>query len=101
VAQVRRPLMAIHSHQDNWMGYEHADELARRAAGNENVKLHYVDGAGHAAYFIHDPVWFNHLLQSYFSYWLDPAPAPAQHAYTGDKVTAGQPAGLTNETPQQ
>lgn len=101
VAQVRRPLMAIHSHQDNWMGTKHADELARRAAGNSNVKLHYVDGAGHASYFIHDPVWFHHLLQSYFEYWLEPGEAPAEHAYKGDRVTGNHAPGAPPSTPQQ
>jgi predicted alpha/beta-fold hydrolase len=89
VEKVTRPLLAIHSHQDDWMGYEQADEFARRAARTPHVALHYVDGAGHASYFVHDPVWFHRMLDSYFSYWLDPPAAPAVHAYTGQ--TARRP----------
>ena len=101
VANISRPLLAIHSHQDNWMGSEHADEAARRAAGNPNFLLHYVDGAGHAAYFIHDPVWFHHLLQTYFTYWLEPGPAPEHHAYSGEAVTAVATPAPPANTPQQ
>lgn len=68
--KVRTPLLAIHSHQDIYLGFEQADLFAKAAVGNPNVALEYVDGAGHASYYIHSPAWFAGLLDTYFTYWL-------------------------------
>jgi predicted alpha/beta-fold hydrolase len=70
--RVHAPLLAVHSHQDRYLGYSHADQFRARAIGNPFVALEYVDGAQHANYFIHDPKWFGVLLDSYYQYWLAP-----------------------------
>jgi fermentation-respiration switch protein FrsA (DUF1100 family) len=75
VPDVKRPLLAVHSHQDTYLGHTHADRFAAAARGNPNVALEYVDGAQHANYFIHDPRWFGGLLDGYFGYWLLDEPA--------------------------
>lgn len=81
VARVRAPLLAIHSRDDDWMGHRHAQELAARAAGNTRVAVEFVNGAGHATYWVHDPAWMRDVFDRYYSYWLDPAAASAHHAY--------------------
>jgi predicted alpha/beta-fold hydrolase len=70
VPHVKRPLLAIHSHQDRYLGYAHADRFVVAAHGNPNVALEYVDGAQHANYFIHDPAWFQKMMDTYYGYWL-------------------------------
>lgn len=74
VPLVKRPLLAIHSHQDRYLGHAHADRFAVAAQGSANVRLEYVDGAQHANYFIHDPAWFEAMMASYFGYWLSDGP---------------------------
>lgn len=84
ISKVRVPMLAIHSHQDRWLGSVHADRMAEAARDNPHVKLHYVDRTEHAAYFVHDPNWFRYLLETYFTYWLDPPPIPAGYAVPGE-----------------
>jgi predicted alpha/beta-fold hydrolase len=89
VGRVKAPLLALHSHQDTWMGYRHADRFKANASQNRHVALEYVDGSGHALYWVHDPAWTRDTLESYYTYWLDPPPPPAQHRYQGAPLAPG------------
>lgn len=80
---IQAPLLALHSHDDNWLGSAFSDQFVEQAASNPLIHLEYVDGAGHATYYIHDPAWFRDTLDTYYSYWLNPPPAAQGHAYEG------------------